>query len=76
MDHICLGMDTLRDHNTQTKVISSEVSDATVKKVSLFLVKRTDRESCVVFLTLHCILSVGLTTIAHGCQSLSCDLVF
>lgn len=60
MDHICLGMDTLRNHNSQTKAIPSEVSDATVKKASLFLDKRTDREFCVVFLTLRCILSMGL----------------
>jgi len=39
-------------HNTQTKAILSEVSDAKVKKASLFLDKRTDRQSCVVFLTL------------------------
>jgi len=43
MDHICLGMDTIRvERNTQTKAISSEVSDATVKKASLFLDKKTD----------------------------------
>jgi hypothetical protein len=68
-------MDTIRVKcNAQTKAISSEVSDATVKKASLFLDKRTDRESYVVFLALLCILSMGLTTDAHGGQSVSCDL--
>jgi hypothetical protein len=68
-------MDTIRvKHNTQTKAISSEVSDATVKKASLFLDEKTDREYCVVFLALLRILSMGLTTGAHGGQSVSCDL--
>jgi len=77
MDHICLGMDTVRvKRNTQTKAFSSEVSDATVKKASLFLDKKTDRECCVVFLALLHMLSMGLTTGAHGGQSVSCDLLF
>ena len=61
-------------HNTQTKAISSEVSDTRVKKASLFLDKRTDRESYVVFLTLHRLLFMGITTGAHGGHSVSYDI--
>jgi len=50
MDHICLSIDSGMKHKVEIKQLHQQVSDTKVQKASLFLERRFDQFSCMVFL--------------------------